>query len=184
MFYQPNTNLVFQTIQEFQLFYKDTSFGDLTKEENRNAIGLFRVKETSPEYDEDLMIKEFDGVELLDGKYQTKWKLVNKQLSTDQLAEIAQNKNKKLKQYIIDQTQKRLDDFAKSNGYDSILSACTYATSSVAKFRSEGQYCVDVRDSTWSTLYQYMTNIESGIIPVPTSFSDVEPLLPNLQWPI
>ena len=49
---------------------------------------------------------------------------------------------------IVNKTQKRLDDFAKTRNYDGILSACTYATSEVPKFNAEGVYCVQIRDAT------------------------------------
>lgn len=84
---------------------------------------------------------------------------------------------------IIDATQKRLDDFAKTKGYDSILSACTYATSKVPRLRVEGAYCVDVRDNTWEQLYSLLQEVKTGVRPVPSGFSDIEPLLPVLAWP-
>ncbi|UOA08314.1 hypothetical protein [Methylobacter sp. S3L5C] len=83
---------------------------------------------------------------------------------------------------ITEATQKRLDDFAKTRNYDSILSACTYATSTVAQFAAEGQYCTGVRDTTWATLYQILADVEAGNRPVPTSYADIESELPNLAW--
>ena len=80
-------------------------------------------------------------------------------------------------------TQTRLDDFAKTRNYDGILSACTYASSPVSKFASEGQTCVNARDNTWATLYTVMGEVQAGTIPMPTSVEDVMVLLPVLEWP-
>ncbi len=88
-----------------------------------------------------------------------------------------------LQQSIVAATQARLDDFARTRNYDGILSACTYATSSVPKFRTEGQYCVDARDNTWATLYQLLAEVEAGTRPVPSGYAEIEPLLPELTWP-
>lgn len=92
-------------------------------------------------------------------------------------------RTKELQDKIVKDTQSRLDDFAKTRNYDGILSACTYATSTVPKFQAEGQYCVNARDATWATLYQLFDDVTSGIKPMPASFADVEPLLPVLEWP-
>lgn len=84
---------------------------------------------------------------------------------------------------IVAQTQDRLDSFAKTRNYDGILSACTYATSSVPKFQAEGQYAVNARDQTWATLYTVMADVQAGQWAMPESFDDIEPLLPQLTWP-
>ena len=89
-----------------------------------------------------------------------------------------------LQQSIVDATQRRLDDFARTRNYDGILSACTYATSAVPKFAAEGQYAVQARDATWAALYQFMADVQAGARPAPSGFEDVEPLLPPLAWPI
>ena len=99
---------------------------------------------------------------------------------TDEMAIRAQ----RLMQSIVDATQKRLDDFARTRNYDGILSACTYATSTVPKFVTEGQYCVEARDATWAKLYEMLTEVEAGTRPVPTGFADIEPELPVLEWPV
>lgn len=84
---------------------------------------------------------------------------------------------------IVRRVQDRLDAFARTRNYDNILSACTYATSSITKFRLEGQYCVDIRDQTWATLYQILDDVQNGIRTMPTDYQEVEPLLPVLVWP-
>lgn len=87
------------------------------------------------------------------------------------------------------QIQARLDDFAKTRNYDGILSACTYASSAVAKFQAEGQYCVQARDATWAAAYQILEKALAGNWPsagasqIPASISDIEADLPPLVWP-
>jgi hypothetical protein len=88
-----------------------------------------------------------------------------------------------IQEEIVKQTQARLDDFARTRNYDGILSACTYASSSVPKFAAEGQYCVDARDNTWATLYTILGEVQAGTRPVPGGFADIEPDLPVLVWP-
>lgn len=89
----------------------------------------------------------------------------------------------RLVQSIVDATQARVDDFARTRNYDGILSLCTYATSAVPKFRSEGQYGVDARDRTWAKLYAILDEVQAGARQTPGGFADVEPDLPVLEWP-
>lgn len=77
--------------------------------------------------------------------------------------------------------QKRLDTFAKTRGYDSALSCCTYATSTVAKFAAEGQYMVEARDLTWAQAYEILADVESGLRPMPT-LQELDAELPELVW--
>lgn len=81
------------------------------------------------------------------------------------------------------EVQARLDAFAKTRGYDGILSACTYATSTVPKFKAEGQYCVDARDATWAKCYEIMAAVQSGARAMPATFHEIEAELPALAWP-
>lgn len=82
----------------------------------------------------------------------------------------------------VDAIQQRLDDFARSRNYDSILSACTYATSTNQKFAAEGQCCVKLRDATWAKAYEILAEVQAGR-PMPASIADIEPELPVLAWP-
>lgn len=81
-----------------------------------------------------------------------------------------------------DAVQKHLDGTAKSKGYDGILSACTYATSTNAKFAAEGQACVAWRDAVWSTCYATLAAVESGAAVMPT-VEDLIAVLPAIIWP-
>jgi hypothetical protein len=78
--------------------------------------------------------------------------------------------------------QSRLDTFARARGYDGILSACTYVTSTVSKFAAEGQYCVQARDATWAKCYEILNAVQSNQLPVPT-WEELESEPPVLQWP-
>lgn len=89
-----------------------------------------------------------------------------------------------LQDAVVAATQRRLDDFARSRGYDNILSASTYATSAVPKFAAEGQVCVNARDATWATLYTVLGEVLAGTRPMPSGYADIAPLLPALEWPV
>lgn len=78
--------------------------------------------------------------------------------------------------------QQRLDDFAKTRGYDGILSAATYATSLIAKFAAEGQCAVAARDATWAKCGQILAEVQAGTRPLPTLVELVSEL-PLLEWP-
>lgn len=89
---------------------------------------------------------------------------------------------------IVAQCQANLDAFAQSRGYDGILSACTYATSSITKFQTEGQRCVALRDQTWNTLYSILAQVQAGNWPTtganqkPSGYADIAASLPALTW--
>lgn len=99
------------------------------------------------------------------------------------LAKDAAEKAQRLQESVTQSTQQRLDDFAKTRNYDGILSACTYATSTVVQFKAEGQYCVEARDATWGKLYEILAEVQAGTRPVPAGYADIEADLPVLSWP-
>lgn len=78
--------------------------------------------------------------------------------------------------------QTRLDDFARTRNYDGILSATTYATSGVAKFKAEGQYAVEARDATWAKGYEILAAVKAGTRTAPT-LEGLAAELPALVWP-
>ena len=79
--------------------------------------------------------------------------------------------------------QHRLDAFFQGRGYDDVLSAATYATSGVPKFKVEGQYAVEARDTTWAKCYEILAAVESGTQPMPSQ-DELLAELPPLVWPV
>lgn len=88
-----------------------------------------------------------------------------------------------LQSTVVGLVQARLDDFARTRGYDGVLSACTYATSATVKFKAEGAYCVNARDAHWSACYQILADVQAGKRAVPT-VAQVLAELPALVWPV
>lgn len=78
--------------------------------------------------------------------------------------------------------QKRLDEWACERGYESILSLCTYATSTVPKFQAEGQRGVEVRDTCWQFGYPLLAQVEAGQAPIPSE-DELLQMLPPMEWP-
>ena len=86
------------------------------------------------------------------------------------------------KSQLISAIQSMLDEKAKERGYDSILSLCTYATSTAAKFAAEGQAGVSWRDEVWAKGYAILADVESGARAIPT-VDEFLAELPNFAWP-
>ena len=121
------------------------------------------------------------------GTWEQRWEVAKRyDNQTDEAAAVAADAAQKQSQVqadIVIQTQARLDTFAMTRNYDSILSACTYATSPTAQFSTEGQYAVQARDATWAKLYQILGEVQSGTRPMPSGYADIEAELPVLAWP-
>lgn len=79
--------------------------------------------------------------------------------------------------------QKYLDDFAKTRGYNSIESACSYKGSTNPTYNEEGTYCMQARDNVWQVFYSEIALLEQDdSLPVPSAEQLIAEL-PSLQWP-
>ena len=78
--------------------------------------------------------------------------------------------------------QARLDDFARTRGYDNALACISYAASPVARFRDEGLYMLLVRDAAWLSAFRIFDAVEAGERDMP-SVEDFMAELPELRWP-
>lgn len=154
----------------------------LTPEEAA-MFSVFPLKKSDPPQVDPMThyTREADPV-LVDGEWAQGWEIVA--LTAEQVAMKREEARKALLRSIVAATQERLDGFARSRNYDGILSACTYAASTVPKFHAEGTHCVELRDATWATLYQVLAEVEAGTRPAPGSFADIEDELPALEWPV
>jgi hypothetical protein len=76
--------------------------------------------------------------------------------------------------------QLQLDDFARTRGYDSLLSACSYAASSIPKFAAEARCCLDLRDTTWATAANLLAASDPAS---PPTVAQVLAALPVPAWP-
>lgn len=123
-----------------------------------------------------------DGCEEVEGQWQYKWRIDD--LEPEQIEANTTANALNIQASIIQSVQARLDTFAQTKFYDGILSACTYATSSIPKFALEGQYAVDARDTTWATATGILEAVLAGTRPVPTGYAEIEPELPILAWPV
>lgn len=65
--------------------------------------------------------------------------------------------------------QLHLDSFARSRGYDNIISACSYASQPVgAHFQAEGAAFLAWRSAVWAKAYDVVTKVKSGAMTLPT----------------
>lgn len=79
--------------------------------------------------------------------------------------------------------QLRLDEAAKSQGYDNIMTAVSYADEvSVEKFQQEGQAFRAWRSLVWAYVYAQLAAVQAGDIPQPT-VADLLAALPVLSLP-
>ena len=156
-----------------------TSFPSSPSAELFESYGVYEVAQaTQPTYEVSTHRVTEGTPTLLDGVWTQVWNVIA--LTSEELIQYQAN----VQQTIVDQTQQRLDDFACTRNYDGILSLCTYATSTVPKFQSEGQYGVEARDATYATLYNLLSEIQTGTRPMPSGFADIEADLPILTWPV
>jgi len=107
--------------------------------------------------------------------------LLTKTVEDLNAADIAALKAERVKAYT-EAVQAHLDSTAQDKGYDSIISLCTYATSTNAKFAAEGQAGVEWRDSIWTASYAILNDVESGARSEPTVDALIAEL-PQLNWP-
>ena len=164
-------------ISDFLKDHPNISLPQTPTKEQLEGQGLFEVQDTPKPFTNYFEVAVEVAPVKENGVWKRSWSVRDATNQEESDAKL------KIKNDIVAQTQLRLDTFAQSRGYDGILSACTYATSTVPKFKTEGQYCVNQRDATWNKLYQLLGEVEAGTRPMPNSFSDIEPLLPILSWP-
>ena len=157
-----------------------TSFPAVIPDSVLEEFNIFRIFfSNSPPFDSSQIAEESTPVfNAENNQWVQSWLIRNKTESEIQAEMLI------LKNSIVIKAQERLDTFAQSRNYDNILSACSYASSQVPKFQSEGQQCVNARDNTWAALSAILDEVQSGAREVPAGFAEIESELPVLQWSV
>jgi len=127
------------------------------------------------------------GVEQVEGKWYTKYVpgpvFETLQEQNEYVAQKTLERAQALKETMVQAIQDHLDAFARTRDYDDIKSACGYAGCSVPKYDIEGTYARDKRAETWFVGLQILADVQGGLRPMPTSFDQIKPELPQLVWP-
>lgn len=100
----------------------------------------------------------------------------------DELISMREPTREKVISEYVEAVGRFMDKVVKMRGYDSIVSACSYATSGVQRFREEAIACIKWRDLVWSSCYSALDLVNSGAIGAP-SINDFIESLPNIAWP-
>lgn len=155
-----------------------TSFPAQPTQASLAEWGVFPVVQTTPPEPHPLNQTVVEDTPIqVDGVWVQVWEL--RAASAQEIAE----RQQAIKARITYQVQQRLDDFARTRGYDNIVSACSYATSTHPKYGPEGRYCVGAREQTWDVLFSIEAEVLVGTRPMPLSYAEIESELPALVWP-
>lgn len=77
---------------------------------------------------------------------------------------------------------RRLDKFAIDRGYGSMISVCTYDTSSVPRYAADALRARTLRDQWWAALNTIVADVLSSARPEPADFDEIAGELPALTW--
>lgn len=126
----------------------------------------------------------YDRMILVPDNYKRQWWYNYKPNDTfDDLVEIPYVPPKpKIEDYTMS-VQILMDQKVAERRYDGILQACTYALSTDAQFKAEGEACVRWRDAVWRYCYEQFEKFQSGQIEQP-SVADLVASLPTMEWPV
>jgi len=97
-------------------------------------------------------------------------------------ATVVEESEASLKTSLTRAIQTHMDNTCVALGYDSILSLCTYATSTIEHYAKEGQAGIKWRDDVWELSRTIFSDVLAGNRTAPTR-TQVVLELPELIWP-
>lgn len=154
-------------LQEPKVYYSDSKKGFLRSDIHKNSIPEDAI-EITYDYHQELLQACTSGKTI---------KVINGQVvATEPIIDVSV-----LYKAFESATQKHLDDFAKQKGYDNILSACTYATSTNTTRTQEGQKAVITRDALWDYYFDKLEMYSKPGATIPTVQEYIAEL-PILTW--
>lgn len=177
MYYQQSENKTFTLHTEIRAAFPNVSFPQEMTDEMIADFGVYPVTPTDKPAHNEATQKCVELTPTGSGStWSQAWSVVTMTYEEQQAFAVTRLAD------ITAAVQARLDNWSKEHFYDGIMSLCTYATSSVPKFATEGQRGVDNRDATWAKCYAIMADYTNGQRPLPT-VSEVLSELPLLEWP-
>jgi hypothetical protein len=155
------------TEQQFRELHSNVSFPAAIDAQTLNGYGADEVYATPRPVVPPTQSAERNGVEFVNGQWRHAWQITD--LPAEQAAvrlAAAKHEAISLNSAAI---QAELDRQALAKGYDSIISACSYAAQPEgAPFQSEGAAFLNWRSAVWSHAYSVLADVEAGNIPMPT----------------
>lgn len=76
----------------------------------------------------------------------------------------------------------KLDEFAKTRGYNTLESLISYRGDPTASLATEAERGFLLRSQTWAALLGYFEAIQTDAKPVPTTLAEIDAVLPELTW--
>lgn len=179
MWIYPTDQTVFKTHSEIRMHFPGTSFPASITDATLAGVNVYPVAPVDPPPHDALTETLVEGTptQIGGGWFQT-WTV--QPASAQEIAA----RQEAIRVAMTDRVQGRLDDFARTRGYDNIVSACSYATSTHVKYGPEGRYCVTAREDTWDVMFSIEAQVQAGLRPIPMTYEEIEAELPALEWPI
>lgn len=88
-----------------------------------------------------------------------------------------------IKEIINSEVARKLDEFAKTRGYDNIISCASYANSTNLSYKQEAEYCIQLRDQVWAIINDWINKVDNYEIEMPKSMEQIYKKLPEFNWP-
>ena len=158
------------SISKLKIDNPNVSFGETVPENTLAEYDVFEVAETESGHNP-LTQEAEEGFELKDGKWTHKWTITERSDAKEAVFADCEFK-----------VGSELDQFAKTKGYDSIATACTYNDSTVESFAAEGAKAISMRDQMWEKLYVIRAEVDAGTRALPNSYDDIKAEMPILSW--
>lgn len=162
---------------ELRADFPNTSFPANLAEADLSDFGVYHVTQVpQPAVDYKQVAQEGQPLNI-DGEWRQVWIVRDATDAEESAAFLAMSE-----QYE-QAVQHHLDATAQSRGYDSMLSACSYASGTHPKFGVEGRDCLAWRSAVWEKAFLILSDVRAGVRPVPT-IEQVLSELPPMVWSI
>ncbi len=175
MFYCVNSKKVYESVRAFLLDHKDTSYGEMDTEEERNIFGLFHLHRRFPPYDPKLQDITEGGIVLIEGKWTQTYQVVDKLLTYGERASIFNGK-------LEDAANMHYDAVAGQKQYTSHV-MCLVRAGYNNPWRAEAQAFGEWMDKCNADLYKIMNEITVGERSIPEDYQPFIDALPPMVWP-